>query len=112
MTSRSPAFVAAYTAKYGGSETDIDPSSAEAYSCGQLVEAVAAKTGKIDNATVISSLHQGTWPTLVGNLSWDAIGQPTGSFSLIQWIDQKLVPVYPAEVSKATPVYPKPNWGG
>ncbi|HEY5134860.1 MAG TPA: amino acid ABC transporter substrate-binding protein [Candidatus Nanopelagicales bacterium] len=108
----SPAFVAAYTAKYGGSETDIDPSSAEAYSCGQLVEAVAAKTGKIDNATVISSLHQGTWPTLVGNLSWDAIGQPTGSFSLIQWIDQKLVPVYPAEVSKATPVYPKPNWGG
>lgn len=108
----SPAFVAAYTAKYGGDESGIDPSSAEAFSCGQLLEQVAAKTGKIDNATIISSLHQGTWPTLVGNLSWDAIGQPTGSFSLIQWINQKLVPVYPAEVSKATPVYPKPNWGG
>jgi branched-chain amino acid transport system substrate-binding protein len=108
----SPAFVAAYTAKYGGTENDIDPSSAEAFSCGQLLEAVAAKTGKIDNPTIISSLHQGTWPTLVGNLSWDTIGQPTGSFSLIQWIDQKLVPVYPADVSKATPVYPKPNWGG
>jgi branched-chain amino acid transport system substrate-binding protein len=108
----SPAFVAAYTAKYGGSETDIDPSTAEAFSAGQLLEAVAAKTGKIDNATIISSLHQGSWPTLVGNLSWDAIGQPTGSFSLIQWVNQKLVPVYPADVSKATPVYPKPNWGG
>ncbi len=108
----SPAFVSAYTAKYGGAETDIDPSSAEAFSCGQLLEQVAAKTGKIDNATIISTLHQGTWPTLVGNLSWDAIGQPTGSFSLIQWINQKLTPVFPADVAKAAPVYPKPNWGG
>ncbi len=108
----SPAFVAAYTAMFGGDETSIDPSSAEAYSCGQLIEAVAAKTGKVDNATIISSLHQGTWPTLVGNLSWDAIGQPTGSFSLIEWINQKLAPVFPAEVAKAAAVYPKPNWGG
>ena len=108
----SPAFVAAYTAKYGGSVTDIDPSSAEAFSCGQLLEQVASKTGKIDNATIISTLHQGTWPTLVGDLSWDAIGQPTGSFSLIEWIDQKLTPVFPASVAKATAVYPKPSWGG
>ena len=108
----SPAFVAAYTAKYGGTENSIDPSSAEAYSCGELIEQVAAKTGKIDNATIISTLHSGTWPTLVGNLSWDAVGRPTGSFSLIEWIDQKLVPVYPSDVAKAAPVYPKPNWGG
>jgi branched-chain amino acid transport system substrate-binding protein len=108
----NPAFIAAYTAKYGGTQNSIDPSSAEAYSAGQLLEAVAAKTGKIDNATIISTLHQGTWPTLVGNLSWDAIGQPTGTFSLVQWVDHKLIPVYPAEVSQAVPLYPKPNWGG
>ena len=30
-------------------------------------------TYKIDNATIISTLHSGTWPTILGDLSWDAI---------------------------------------
>ena len=108
----SDAFAAAYIKTYGGSADTIDNSSAEAFACGQLIEAVATKTGKIDNATIISSLHQGTWPTLLGDLSWGPNGAPSGSFNLIQWQGGKLVPVFPAAIAKAAPIYPKPNWGG
>jgi branched-chain amino acid transport system substrate-binding protein len=108
----SAQFTAAYIKAYGGSADTIDNSSAEAYAAGQVLEEVAKKTGKIDNATIISTLHQGTWPTLLGDLKWDAIGQPQGSFHLVQWQGGKLVPVFPADVAKAAPVFPKPNWGG
>ena len=79
---------------------------------GQLIQAVATKTGSIDNQTIISTLHSGTWPTLEGNLSWDQYGSPQGSDMLVEWIDGKLLPVYPADVALHAPVYPKPNWGG
>jgi branched-chain amino acid transport system substrate-binding protein len=105
-------FTAAYIKANGGTADTIDNSSAEAYACGQILELVAAKTKKIDNATIISTLHQGTWATLLGDLSWGPDGAPTGSFNLIQWQGGKLVPVYPDAVAKSKPVYPKPSWGG
>ncbi|HEY0532931.1 MAG TPA: ABC transporter substrate-binding protein, partial [Actinoplanes sp.] len=104
-------FTDAYIKANGGTADTIDNSTAEAYATGQLIEAVAKQTGKIDNATIISTLHSGSWPTLLGDLSWDAYGAPAGSFHLIQWQGGKLVPVYPAGIAKATPVFPKPNWG-
>jgi branched-chain amino acid transport system substrate-binding protein len=108
----SAEFTAAYIKANGGSADTIDNSSAEAYATGQLVEAVAKQTGKIDNATIIATLHKGSWPTLLGDLSWDANGSPNGSFHLIQWQGGKLVPVFPAGVAKASPLVPKPAWGG
>jgi branched-chain amino acid transport system substrate-binding protein len=105
-------FTAAYIKAYGGTADTIDNSTAEAYGVGQVLEAVAAKTGKIDNPTIIATLHQGSWPTLLGNLSWGPNGAPSGSFNLIQWQGGKLVPVYPAAVAQAKPIYPKPSWGG
>ncbi|MGZ6982952.1 MAG: ABC transporter substrate-binding protein, partial [Ilumatobacteraceae bacterium] len=105
-------FVAAYIKKFGGQGSDIDETSAQAYACGQLLEAVAAKTGKVDNATIIASLHQGSWPTLMGQLSWDAIGQPQGSTDLVQWIDGSLQVVFPADQAKHTATITKPAWGG
>lgn len=107
----SDAFVKAYTSKYGGTEQQVDDSSAEAYAAGQLIEAVAAKTGKVDNATIISALHSGTWPTILGDLSWDQYGAPQGEFNLVQWQGGKLVPVYPSTIAQATPVLTKPAWG-
>src|SRR6266566_1344957 len=41
-------FVAAYLKKYGGDPLKIDPTSAEAYGVGQLIQAVAAKTHSVD----------------------------------------------------------------
>jgi branched-chain amino acid transport system substrate-binding protein len=105
-------FTAAYIKKYGGTAQSVDDSSAEAYATGQLIEAVASKTHKIDNATIISTLHSGSWPTLLGNLSWSADGAPNGEFNLVQWQHGKLVPVYPSTIAQAAPVAPKPNWGG
>ena len=108
----SAEFTQAYIKAYGGTAYDIDTSSAEAYAVGQVLEAVAQKTGKIDNQTIIDTLHQGTWPTLLGPLSWDAVGRPSGSYNLVQWQSGKLIPVYPADIAQAAPVTPKPNWGG
>jgi branched-chain amino acid transport system substrate-binding protein len=104
-------FTAAYIKAYGGTADTVDDNSAEAYACGQILEAAAAKTGKIDNASLIAALHQGTWPTILGDLSWDAIGQPSGSFNLVQWQGGKLVPVFPTTIAKASPIA-KPNWAG
>jgi branched-chain amino acid transport system substrate-binding protein len=105
-------FTAAHIKAYGGTADTIDNSTAEAYAAGQVLQDVAAKTGKIDNTTIISTLHQGTWPTLLGNLSWGPNGAPSGSFNLIQWQSGKLLPVFPADVAKAKPINPKPGWGG
>lgn len=103
------AFVAAYHKAYG--PAPIDPTSAEAYAAGQLVEAVAKKKHSIANATIIASLHKGKWPTVEGNLSWNAIGEPQGSDLLVEWIGGKLYPVYPPNVALHKPVVPKPAWG-
>ncbi len=105
-------FVNNYIKQYGGDAYGIDSTSAEAYAVGQLIQQVAQKTGSIDNQTIISSLHSGTWPTIEGNLSWDQYGSPQGSDMLVEWIGGKLLPVYPADEALHTPVYPKPNWGG
>ena len=105
-------FTAAYIKAYGGTADTIDNSSAEAYACGQVLEALAAKTGSLDNAKIISTLHQGSWPTLLGNLSWTANGEPSGNFNLIEWQGGKLVPIYPAAAGRPAPLFPKPNWGG
>ncbi|MDT5038820.1 MAG: branched-chain amino acid transport system substrate-binding protein [Micromonosporaceae bacterium] len=105
-------FAAAYIKAHGGTADTIDNSSAEAYATGQLVEAVAKQTGKIDNKTLIATLHKGSWPTLLGDLSWDATGAPQGTFHLVQWQGGKLVAVFPAATAAASPLYPKPGWGG
>jgi branched-chain amino acid transport system substrate-binding protein len=97
-------FVRAYIAKFGGSANNIDPTSAESFSAGMLLQDVARRTGKLDNATIIRSLHSGSWPTVVGNLRWNAIGEPQGSYTLVQWIDGQLTPVFPSSRAQHPPV--------
>jgi branched-chain amino acid transport system substrate-binding protein len=77
-----------------------------------LLAAVAAKTGKIDNKTIISALHSGTWPTPSGDLSWDASGSPQGQDLLVQWVDGTLQSVFPADKAQHAPLTVKPNWAG
>jgi branched-chain amino acid transport system substrate-binding protein len=110
-TAGNAAFEQAYVAKYGGTAAHIDPAAAEAYACGQLLELVAKKYGKIDNATIISALHHGTWPTVEGNLSWDAYGAPQGSDIVVQWVHGQLLPVYPPAQALTQPIG-KPAWAG
>jgi len=110
-TAGNAAFEKAYVAKYGGTAAAIDPAAAEAYACGQLLQLVAQRYGKIDNATIIAALHKGTWPTVEGNLSWDANGSPLGSDLVVQWVGGQLLPVYPPAQALAKPIT-KPAWVG
>src|SRR5438067_4844961 len=112
---RSPgnaAFVKAYLAAYGGKSDTIDPTSAEAYAVGQVVQDVTKKIHSIDNKKIIDSLHKGSWPTVEGVLHWNSIGEPQGSDLLVEWVNGKLNPVFPKAVALATPITPKPGWGG
>jgi branched-chain amino acid transport system substrate-binding protein len=104
-------FVSEYVKRYGGTAFGIDDSSAEGWAVGQLLQAVAQKTGSIDNKTIIAALHKGTWSTIEGNLSWDAYGSPKGSDLLEEWINGKLLPVAPKDLALAKATYPKPAWG-
>lgn len=108
----NPEFIQSYIARYGGTPQAIDSGSAEAYAVGQLIQLVAERTGKVDNQTIINSLHKGTWPVVVGNLRWNAVGAPTGSVELAQWSGGKLLPVYPPDQAVAKPQAAKPRWGG
>lgn len=105
-------FVHAYLTKYGGTADDIDATSAEAFSAGMLLQDVARRTGRLDNATIIRSLHSGSWPTVVGDLRWNAIGEPQGSYTLVQWIDGQLTPVFPSGRAQHAPVRASaaPRW--
>ena len=96
-----------------GPRDTIDNSSAEAYAAGQLLEEVAKKTGKVDNATIISTLHQGTWPTLLGDLSWDAQRRSRAAAST--WSSGRAASCCrSSRRSRAgrRRSYPKPAWGG
>jgi branched-chain amino acid transport system substrate-binding protein len=106
----SEEFLQSYLKMYGGNADSIDSTSVEAYSCGLLVEQVAAKTGKVDNATIIETLHSGVWRTPVGDLFWDDSGAPLGTYILVQWIDGKLTPVYPRFDAQHVPMQAPLAW--
>jgi branched-chain amino acid transport system substrate-binding protein len=105
------AFVAAYVKKYGGDAGSIDPTSAEAYAAGQVLQLAVAKTQSLDNGKIISALHTGSWPTVEGVLRWNSIGEPQGNDLLVEWVKGKLLPVYPNTIALHAPVAPKPPWG-
>jgi branched-chain amino acid transport system substrate-binding protein len=97
--------------KYGGDAGSIDPTSAEAYAAGQVLQLAVAKTKSLDNSKIIDALHRGSWPTVEGVLSWNSIGEPQGSDLLVEWVNGKLLPVYPQKVALHAPTAPKPAWG-
>lgn len=102
-------FVKTYQAKYGTGP--IDSTTAEAYAVGQVAEAAIKKVGAVDNKKIVAALHKGSWPTVEGNLRWNAIGEPQGEDLLVQWVNGKLVPVYPASLALHAPIA-KVAWGG
>ena len=110
-TSGNKLFVAQYLKKYGGSKFGIDNNSSEAWAVGQLLQLAVQKTGSIDNQKIIAALHKGVWPTIEGNLSWNAYGEPNGKDLLVEWVKGKLLPVFPPKVAVAKPFSPKPAWG-
>jgi branched-chain amino acid transport system substrate-binding protein len=104
-------FVSEYLKRYGGNKFNIDNNSSEAWAVGQLLQLAVQKVGSLDNQKIITALHAGTWPTIEGNLSWNADGAPSGNDLLVEWVGGRLLPVFPASSAVAKPFSPKPPWG-
>ena len=111
-TTGNAQMVQEYLAKYGGTAADISSDVAEAYSVGQVVQQAATKINSIDNSKLIAELHSSvTYDSVQGPVKLDDTGQNTAATAyLFQWQSGNLVPVYPANVASAQPVYPRPNW--
>ena len=104
-------FVTNYIDMFGGNMGDIPEDAANAFTVGQVLQQAAENIGSIDNATLIRELHQGTYRTIVGPLSFDETGAPQGSFMLLQWQGNNFVIVGPADRAETDPkAPPKPQW--
>jgi branched-chain amino acid transport system substrate-binding protein len=102
--------VAKYIEMFGGDEGDIPEDVANAFTVGQVLQQAVDNVGSIDNAALIEELHQGTYDTVVGPLSFDEVGQPQGSFMLLQWQGDTFAIVGPEERARADAIVPKPEW--
>jgi len=102
--------VAKYIDMFGGEAGDIPEDVANAFTVGQVLQQAVEKVGSLDNAALIDELHQGTYETVVGPLSFNELGQPQGSFMLLQWQGDTFAIVGPGERARAEPIWPKPEW--
>jgi len=104
-------FVEKYIEMFGGNMGDIPEDAANAFTVGQVLQQAIENTQSIDNTTLIDELHQGTFKTIVGPLSFDETGTPQGSFMLLQWQGNNFVIVGPADRAETDPkTPPKPEW--
>ena len=104
-------FVTKYMEIFGGSLGDVPEDAANAFTAGQVLAQAVENIASIDNAALIEELHQGSYDTVVGPLSFDETGAPLGSYMLLQWQDDTFVIVGPDERAEADPLAaPKPQW--
>jgi len=102
--------VAKYLEMFGGNAGDIPEDVANAFTVGQVLQQAAENIQSIDNAALIAELHKSTYKTVVGPLSFNDVGQPQGSFMLLQWQGDSFVIVGPPVRAQADAVWPKPAW--
>ena len=92
-------FVAKYKEMFGGAEPPED--AADGFAAAQVLQAAVEAVGSIDQDKIKDWLHENTVSTILGDLSWDETGAPTGEFLIGQWQGGKAQIVLPAEVATA-----------
>jgi len=102
--------VAKYIEMFGGNAGDIPEDVANAFTVGQVLQQAVETVGSVDNAALIEELHKSTFQTVVGPLSFNELGQPQGSFMLLQWQGDTFAIVGPPERKRSEPIVPKPEW--
>jgi branched-chain amino acid transport system substrate-binding protein len=109
----SQAFVKAYLKAYGGTASSIDPSVAEGYSVGEVMQAAVEATHSLNQQTIMNYLHSGaTIQTVLGPVSFDKLGQnKAASAFLFQWQGGQYVAADPPQSGVQGLVFPKPAWG-
>lgn len=99
-------FVAKYEEMYGTAEVPED--AADAYAAGQVLQAAVEAVGDIEDQEAMADwLRENEVETILGPLSWNDDGSPTGEFLIGQWQDGKAQIVLPPEVATAEI---KPAW--
>jgi branched-chain amino acid transport system substrate-binding protein len=98
-------FVEAYDAEYGG----IPPEdAADAYAAAQVLQAAVEAVGSIDDQEALADwLRETEVDTILGPLSWDETGAPTGEFLIGQWQSGVAEIVLPEDAATAEVVR---NW--
>jgi len=93
-------FVKAYQDKFGGLPPE---DAADAYASGQVLQAAVEAVGSIDDQGALADwLRANKVETILGPLSWDDTGAPTGDFLIGQWQGGKAQIVLPEAASTAT----------
>ncbi|GAA1118960.1 amino acid ABC transporter substrate-binding protein [Arthrobacter flavus] len=104
-------FVEDYTATHGNPPAEDE---ANAYTTGQVVAAAVEAVGCAEQGDcqqeLIDWLRSNEVETVVGPLSWDETGKPTGAHLIQQWVDGEIQIVLPDEAKQADIVFPKPAW--
>ena len=77
-----------------------------------MIAAAVKATQSVDNTQIANWLHGHKVSTVQGEIGWDDLGRPQGSYLLEQWQGGLLHVVAPkGDPNKdADPVYPKPDW--
>jgi branched-chain amino acid transport system substrate-binding protein len=88
---------------------------ANAWTTGQVTAAAVEAVGCADptpecQQKLIDWLHDNEVQTVVGTLSWDEAGRPSGAHLIQQYVDGKIEIVLPEEAATAEFIYPKPEW--
>jgi branched-chain amino acid transport system substrate-binding protein len=104
-------FVEKYTEIHGNPPAEDE---ANAYTTGQVVAAAVEAVGCAEQGEcqqeLIDWLRENEVETVVGPLSWDETGKPTGAHLIQQWVDGEIRIVLPEDVKEAEFLYPKPTW--
>lgn len=97
-TEGSAEFVEGYEAEYG----TVNTQAAGAYATVQVLAAAIEEAGSTDKEAVNTALHEGTFPTILGEYAVDENGVQTGYEPvLFQWIGGEQVIVHPSDTQGA-----------
>lgn len=93
-------FVDKYEDMFGTREVPED--AADAYAAGQVLAAAVESVGSIEDQGALADwLRENEVTTILGDLSWNEDGSPTGDFLIGQWQDGVPEIVLPVDVSTA-----------
>lgn len=93
-------FVAKYKEMFGTDEVPED--AADGFAAAQVMQAAVEAVGNVDDQQAMADwLRENEVETILGSLSWDETGAPTGEFLIGQWQNGKPEIVLPADVSTA-----------
>jgi branched-chain amino acid transport system substrate-binding protein len=98
-------FVAKYQEMFGSEQVPED--AADAYAAAQVMQAAVEAVGSIDDQLALADwLRENDVETILGALSWNDDGSPTGEFLVGQWQNGTPEIVLPEEAATAEEIVP------